>query len=68
MKKYITKVAKDKIEELGEKWAINHIHKLRQLELEQNPETKKQIDSADHNMKLAEEQIAWYKKLLKNQG
>ena len=66
MKKYIIKSIKDKIEAKHEEYASNYIAHKYQSTLN-TPDAKKQVESAEHNMKLHLETIAFLKELLKKE-
>jgi len=48
-------------------WAHNYVAKAYQLTLD-TPEAKKQVESAEHNMKTIEGTIAFMKELLKKES
>jgi hypothetical protein len=66
MKKYIVNRIKDNIEEKKQEWARNYVAKQFQLTLT-SVEAKKQVESANHNMKMIESTIEFLKALLKTE-
>ena len=65
MNKHIIEQAKAKIELKSREYADNFIAKAYQSQFD-TPDAKKQVDSADHNMKLALETIEWLENFIKS--
>lgn len=66
-KSFIVKVIKQKLEDKQLEWAATYVAKTYQESLG-TPESKKQVESAIHNMQVIESTIAFLKDLLKKES
>ena len=67
MKKYIIQALKDRIEDKNIEWATNYCAQKYQETLGTS-DSKKQVESAIHNMKTIEVTLTWLKKQLKEES
>ena len=67
MQKYITAKIKETIEGKKNEWAQNYVAREFQATLT-TPEAKKQVESAEHNMRTIESTLGFLETFLKNES
>jgi hypothetical protein len=64
MNKYVIERTKEWIEETSRDWAKNFVVKAYQSQFD-TADAKKQVDSAEFNMKVCTEKLTWLEQYLK---